>query len=121
MSRTSIRARLILLARLAFAAALGVVTWLMLTPIPEGTPQPNDKVTHLIVFGLLALLGRAARIPWLPLVLGVAVYAVLTETLQATLTTTRMGDPRDAVADWVGLAIGSALAAAVERLTRQPA
>ena len=97
-----------MLRRGVFALALVVVTVLMLRPVSD-VSSSNDKVDHLIVFGALTLLGLWARVSPLLLMLGLTGYAVLTEVAQATLTSSRRGDPRDVLADVIGvlLVLGS--------------
>ena len=74
----------------------------------------SDKIEHAVGFGLPVFLillalnwyGRCtpAR-QWL--VVGLfGVHAVLSELIQHWFYTTRTGDPRDALADWIGVALG---------------
>lgn len=102
--------------RALFALAVGLSLVLFLTPVPEAGPGGSDKVGHVAIFAGLALAGRWARLPVPALALGLAAYAVLTETLQATLPLGRHGDPADAAADVVGIALGLGVAAAVRAL-----
>jgi hypothetical protein len=74
----------------------------------------SDKLEHAIGFGLPVFLilvtldryGRCGRgVPWL--VAGVfALHAVVSELIQHWLYTSRSGDPRDVLADWVGVVLG---------------
>lgn len=105
----------VVLRRTTFAAALAVVMFLMLRPAQEVSTS-NDKFDHLIVFGVLAALGLWARVRPVWLVAGLAAYAVLTEVLQATVTTSRFGDPKDALADMVGVLLVVGAYAAIARI-----
>lgn len=105
------------LRRGAFGAALAVVLFLMLRPVQE-VSSSNDKIDHALVFAALMALGLWARIPWGWLFAGLSPYAVLTEVLQATATSARHGDPRDVVADLLGLAVALAIGQLVAGLRR---
>ena len=73
---------------------------MFLLPADDLSPNaPNDKVTHLLTFAALALSGRWAGVPVLPLLGGLTAYAAATEVLQAVLPINRHADPRDLVAD----------------------
>lgn len=102
--------------RALFALAVALSLVLFLTPVPEAGPGGSDKVGHVAIFATLALAGRWARMPAAGLALGLAAYAVLTETLQATLPLGRHGDPADLAADVVGIALGLAAATALRAL-----
>ena len=66
----------------------------------------RDPVSML--FTALAVTGRLARVPVLPLLAGLVVYSGLPEVLQALLPIDRDGDVRDALADVVGALVGLA-------------
>ena len=109
-----------LLLRLAFCAALIAVFVLSVLPAPY---EPKlfswqDKVEHLLIFCGLTLLGRAA---WprhsRAVVAGILVYGAAME-LGQSLTTYRMGDVRDWVADALGVAL-AALAAHLSSRSRR--
>lgn len=92
---------------------------MFLTPgddVPEG--GPNDKFVHASIFVVLTLAGRWAAVPWLPLGVGLAAYAAVTEVLQAVLAIDRHGDVRDLVADVCGVAVGLLLSWIVARSPR---
>jgi hypothetical protein len=95
------------LPRTVFALLLGISLAMFLTP-GDGVPQggPDDKLTHLVIFVSLAVAGRWAGVPWLPLGVGLAAYAGVTEVLQAVLPIDRHGDVRDLVADVTGIVLG---------------
>lgn len=74
-----------------------------------GLPQDSDKLGHALLFGLPALASVLAwPRPWAKVaVAALAVHAPLSEWLQAGLLPLRSGDPRDAVADLVGVLVGT--------------
>ena len=104
------------LARSVFAGLLLVSLVMFLLPAEDLSPNaPNDKVTHLLTFAALALSGRWAGVPVLPLLVGLTAYAGSTEVLQAALPINRHGDVRDLVADVIGVLVGLAASWAVTR------
>jgi VanZ family protein len=104
------------LARSVFAGLLLVSLVMFLLPAEDLSPNaPNDKVTHLLTFAALALAGRWAVVPVLPLLAGLTAYAAATEVLQAVLPINRHGDVRDLLADFVGVLVGLAASWAVVR------
>jgi hypothetical protein len=95
----------------ACAGQLFVLYW-------PGSPGPglfpySDKLVHLLVFGLVAVLGRWVGLR--PVVLGsvLAAHAVVSEVVQATVLPARSGDPLDALADLVGVGLGLAIGATI--------
>ena len=86
--------------------------------VPTGLPV-DDKVVHATLFAALAVTGLLARLPLVPLALGLVVYAAASEVLQATLPIHRDGDVGDGLADVLGAVVGLALVLAVRR--RRPA
>ena len=108
----------LVVARTAFLLLLVVSLVMFLAPAPESSPAaPDDKLVHALTFATLAVSGLWARVPVVPLGLGLLGYAVLTETLQALLPIERHGDALDAAADAVGvvLVLGAALLVARRR------
>ena len=104
------------LARSVFSGLLLVSLVMFLLPAEDlSSSTPNDKVTHLLTFAALALSGRWARVPTLPLLVGLTAYAAVTEVLQAVLPINRHGDLRDLVADVGGVLAGLAVSWAVAR------
>ncbi len=99
-------------ARLAFALVLMVVTWLMLTPATgEGGMPINDKVAHLLTFGLLSLLAHASWPDrsfdwrfWLPLM----TYGIAIECIQYFIPS-RSFSLGDMLADAAGIMLYTAL------------
>lgn len=98
---------------LAFTVMVGASLVLFLAPLGDpGGPEDSDKLAHLGIFAVLALAGRWARLPVLPLGLGLAVYAALVEVVQGAVAVLgRAGDVRDLAADLVGIGVGLAVAA----------
>jgi VanZ family protein len=82
-----------------------VVLYLPQDPGPLPFPQA-DKLVHLSVFALPALLGLLAGLPGRWVVALLASHAVLSEVVQGLLLPGRSGDPVDAVADLVGVGLG---------------
>ncbi len=74
----------------------------------------SDKIEHAVGFGLPVFLillalrwyGRCTPVrQWL--VVGIfAAHAVVSELIQHWFYTSRSGDPRDVLADWIGIALG---------------
>lgn len=91
---------------LLLVALLGLQVWGLYLYVP-GVGEPvltgQDKLAHGLLFGLpaavAALLGSA------PALLVLTCHALLSEPLQAALTTTRSADPWDLVADLIGIAL----------------
>lgn len=77
-------------------------------PVVEGPEGPVglDKLGHLLMFGVAAAVAAALRSRAALLV--VVAHAVVSEPLQAWLTSTRDPDPWDLAADLVGIAVGVA-------------
>lgn len=64
-----------------------------------------DKVVHASLFGLPALIALLARLRPRVVLLLLAIHAPVSEVVQGTLLIHRTGDPWDAVADLVGVAL----------------
>ncbi|MEE2032446.1 VanZ family protein [Rhodococcus chondri] len=76
--------------------------------VPSDLPHA-DKVTHALMFAVLAFCSRYARIhpAW---TLGwLALYGILTEILQETVAVRRSGSVWDWCADIIGVVIGLAI------------
>lgn len=70
-----------------------------------------DKLVHFSVFGLWSFLlmrwlCRASQRSVLQVFLIGLVFSAITETLQATVFINRSGDPRDVLANMIGISIG---------------
>ncbi|MGY3127785.1 putative membrane protein [Agrococcus sp. UYP33] len=81
---------------------------------PSGGGLPGvDKVAHAAMFLAPALLGLLAGIRPVVLAPLLIIHAVVSEVVQHLVLAERSGDPWDAVADIVGVAIGLAVGDAV--------
>lgn len=119
--RASTRGLLRPLGWCLFAALLLAQVYLLYLSTGSGDPYfpYDDKVGHLLIFGapagLAVLLGR----PW---ALGIVIaHALLSEPVQAWLTATRVADPWDLAADFVGIVLGVVVARALLRALRRRA
>jgi VanZ family protein len=99
----------------------------LLPPIPLHGPPDSDKFGHLLAyFTLSAWAVQIFARPRARLLAALALFALgLTmEIAQAQLTTTRMGDPADLLANTLGIVLGLAtaltpLATLLQRLDRR--
>ena len=107
--------------RSAFVVALVVIFVLAMIPLPTipVVVDFQDKVEHCGAFAVLMLMGwagwpsRTMRVAG-----GLVLYGLLIEVAQDQLTTNRVGDPLDWLADSLGIVIGLGL---IRLLTlRQP-
>lgn len=94
-------------------AVLAVIVLSLMPPPPVALPQHGDKVEHLLGYGLMA--AAAVQIYATPRArllagAGLVLLGVLIELAQGALTTTRMADAADALANAVGVALGLATA-----------
>ena len=107
--------------RVPFAVVAGLSLVVFFTPasgVPTAPPG-TDKVVHLRVFALLAATGRCAGVRTGPLLAGLAVYAGVSEVLQAVLPIGRDGDVLDALTDVAGALLGVAAHHLVHRARRR--
>ncbi len=105
-----------LLITALLALVIGILT---LIPLSAPAVMPgSDEHHHLIAFAALALpvAALAPRLLWVLLPV-LALYGVLIEVLQPFVG--RSADPRDALADGLGLLIGSGLGLLVSRPLRR--
>lgn len=93
------------LAAVAAVIVLSLVNLSGLPPVPEG----GDKVEHFLAYGLLS----AAAVQLFPdrracalIGLGLVAVGIGLEFAQELLTASRMGDPRDAAANTLGVVSG---------------
>jgi VanZ family protein len=108
--------------RSAFILALVVVFVLAMLPLPAPITVVayQDKIEHCLAFLALTLLGlagwpgRTVRIAG-----GLVLYGVVIELAQHWLTTHRVGDPADVLANSVGVALGTGIALRVARGDRR--
>ena len=83
--------------------------WLLFSPgstVPAGPPY-GDKVVHALLFAALAVTGIRAGIRVPALLVGLTVYAGLSEVLQSQLPIHRDGDLADAAVDLLGVVLGT--------------
>jgi len=94
-----------------FGWLLCVVLSLM-PPIQLGGPPDSDKLGHFLAYFTLSawavMLFRTRRAQILAAI-ALILLGFAMELAQATLTTTRLGDPRDALANTLGVLAGLAL------------
>ena len=98
-----------------WALAVAVVIAVCLMPPPPLPPLPDnsDKVEHLLAYFVLAACVVqlfASRRALLAAAVGLVVLGIGIEIAQGLLTTTRAADPRDAVANTLGVVLGMATA-----------
>ena len=96
-----------------WALAVAVVIAVCLMPPPPLPPLPDnsDKVEHLLAYFVLAACVVqlfASRRALLAAAVGLVVLGIGIEIAQGLLTTTRAADPRDAVANTLGVVLGMA-------------
>ena len=94
------------------AIALGVVVSLV-PPPPIDVPRGSDKLVHLLSYGALAASAVqlfAHRTALLRAGIGLVVLGVVLEFAQYALTSTRMFDPQDMLANGFGVLLGLATA-----------
>jgi hypothetical protein len=88
---------------------------LSLLPPPDlGAPPQSDKLGHLLAYFTLTTWAMALFPAWRARLCAAAALVglgIALELAQATLTTTRLGDPRDAVANALGVLAGLAAGA----------
>ena len=77
---------------------------------PSGPPH-SDKVTHALMFAVLAYCSRFARFSPAITLVGLAAYGALTEVLQATVAVRRSGSVWDWCADLFGILAAMVVAA----------
>lgn len=92
------------------AIAVTIVVCLI-PPPPLALPQNSDKVEHFLAYFLLAsaavqIYRTRAALLWAGA--GLALLGVGIEFLQGALTTDRMADPMDALANSIGVVVGMA-------------
>lgn len=96
------------------AVIVATATYFCLIPGRElpGVFEWNDKLSHLAGHGLLALYfsGLVARRGWWKIFLLLVVFGIAIEFAQYYMHNGREGDPRDVVANTIGVLIGLAVA-----------
>ena len=99
----------------------------LLPPIPLDGPPDSDKIGHFLAYFVLSAWAVSifpARRTQLLAAVALVLLGLAIEWGQANLTATRHGDPRDAVANTLGIALGFAmgftpLARLLEKLDRK--
>lgn len=99
--------------------ATAVVVALIMLFSPDSTvpssPENTDKITHTLMFSVLAITSLHARIPvWLTAV-WLVIFAATSEVLQAALPISRSGSIWDGSADLLGIAVGIGIVSLVTR------
>lgn len=94
-------------------AVLAVIVVCLIPPPPLALPQNSDKVEHFLAYFLLA--GSAVQLfatrrALCRVAAGLVAMGIGIEWAQATLTTTRMADPMDVLANVTGVIAGMAIA-----------
>ncbi|MGY1725277.1 VanZ family protein [Blastococcus sp. SYSU DS0533] len=108
------------LPQAAFAVALllsAVVLFLPASGVPTAPPG-TDKVVHLLVFAALAVTGRWAGVPRVPLGSALLAYALGSELVQGLTPIGRTMSVPDVVADVAGMVLGLLAWEASTRRTR---
>ncbi|MGC0364953.1 VanZ family protein [Rhodococcus sp. 27YEA15] len=100
---------------LAVAIAVSLVMLFSPGSAVPSSPENTDKITHILMFAVLAITSVHARIPRWITALWLAGYALVSEVLQAALPISRSGDLADAAADIVGVGIGISITVLVSR------
>jgi VanZ like family len=115
-SRTPLRVPRFLARSVCVVYALALTAGLLMphaghvTALAGGTFAEHPRLAHFLAFALLAVLACLGRWPWSRWVMiaTLAGYAVTTEAGQA-FSPGRTADPRDALANLLGLALGGAI------------
>jgi VanZ family protein len=94
-------------------AIIATIVVCLIPPPPLALPQNSDKVEHFLAYFLLAsaavqIYRTRAALLWAGA--GLVALGVGIEFLQGALTTTRMADPMDALANSIGVVAGMAIA-----------
>ena len=96
-------------AGLWWLAVLVVVALSLVPPPPMELPRHGDKLEHLLAYAVLAAAAVQVWRPGRPLLmagLGLVLLGVLLELAQGGLTSSRMADPADALANGLGVGLG---------------
>jgi hypothetical protein len=101
------------LARLEWIAGIVLLVAATVACLVPGHDLPaslnlNDKVSHMIGHGALAayFTGLVPRARWWKIFVSLMVFGALIEVLQHVMQVGRNGDPRDLLANGVGISIG---------------
>jgi glycopeptide antibiotics resistance protein len=89
---------------------LAAAIWICLMPVNHAISvfEWNDKASHLVGHGLLALYfsGLVPRKSWWKIFVGLLLMGACIEVAQYYMRVGRVGDPRDVVANSAGAALG---------------
>ncbi|MFB9903266.1 VanZ family protein [Allokutzneria oryzae] len=110
---TAIQARIFVVSLRVLPFVTAVLLSVVILFMPRSgvpvAPYGTDKVIHFGLFAVLAATGLLARLRPIPLAIGLFLYAIASEVLQATLPIDRSFEVFDIVTDWAGLAAGTLL------------
>ena len=106
------------LARAAFWLAAAFALVMASLPHPPSVPGTTDKVQHMLAFAVLTLLAVLAfpRTAWWRIALGLSLFGIAIEVVQAIPALHRDSDWLDWVADTAAVAAMLALIAVVRPL-----
>lgn len=100
---------------LFWATVLAVLILSLVPTVPELPSTGGDKTNHLLAFFALFVLGRKSYAKTGLLILGLILYGGLIEILQS-LTTYRLAEWADLLADVMGLLLGMCLRMLIHKL-----
>lgn len=107
----------------AFVLSVAVILYLSLAPNEDvpGSELVWDKAAHSIAYTILVIVGLlfSTHRRWM-VVLAVWGLGIGIEFAQAAMPFGRQGDPRDALANTIGIAVGLALWAIARRFKPKP-
>ena len=107
----------------AFVLAVAVILYLSLAPTEDvpGDELVWDKAAHAIAYTILVIVGLlfSTHRRW-AVVLAVWAIGIGIEVAQAAMPFGRQGDPRDALANTIGIALGVALWTIARRFRPKP-
>ena len=109
------------LIRFGFWAGTAALLAALLVPQADLPQLPaSDKIEHVVAFAIVSLLAGLAyrRAVALRLALVLIVGGAVVEIVQAMMPYGRTGDPKDAIADLLGVALGMSIAFLLTRLLR---
>lgn len=122
-SRQSSEAKLafltVVISRTAFWGALGVITWMALTPRPPvAAHSPSDAIQHFVAFSYLTVVMWCAyerRMTLAQMIAALFLYGAGIEVIQYFVPN-RYFSLSDLAADTLGITIGAAIVTATNRI-----